>query len=157
MFARMFEEMEQLRRSMDRLFERHFNGSPRWSASETTSEWTFPVPVETGWTEDHLNLRAVLPGVSKDEFNLTVQGNQLLIRGERKRPAEFGREDTSWYAIPYGKFERVIDLPAGLDIEKLEASLHDGVLDIHIPVTEAVKPKRIEIQVGEERKKLAAA
>lgn len=157
MFARVFEEMEQLRRSMDRLFERNFPATSRWGTSESTSDWAFSVPVETGWTDDHLNLRAILPGVSEKDFSLTVQGNQLHIRGERKRPADFGKEDSVWYTLPYGKFERVLDLPTGLNFEKLEAHLHDGVLDVHIPLAEAVKPKRIEIQVGEERKKLAAA
>ncbi len=155
MFERMFEEMEQLRRSMDRLFERRFGH--RWSAPDTTTEWTFTLPVETGWTDDRLNLRVVLPAVTEKDFTLTVQGNQLVIRGERKPPEGFGREDTIWHAIPYGKFERVVDLPSGLDLDKLEARLHDGVLDIHIPLTAEVKPKKIPIQVGEERRQLTAA
>ena len=155
MFTRMFEEMDRIRRDMDRLFERHFGS--RWSAPETTGEWTFTLPVETGWTDDYLNLRVILPGVKEKDFNLTVQGNQLVIRGERKQPENFGRDDSVWHAIPYGKFERVLDLPNGLNLEKLEARLHDGVLDIHIPLAAEVKPRRIEIQTGEERKQLAAA
>lgn len=154
MFDRMFEEMDRMRRDVDRLFERRFGS--RWSASDTTSEWAFTLPVETGWTENHLNLRFIVPGVTQKDFNLSVQGNQLVIRGERNEPKDFGAENSVWHAIPYGKFERVLDLPNGLSLNKLEAHLHDGVLDIRIPLAAEVKPRKIEIQVGEERKKLAA-
>ena len=155
MFARMFEELEQLRRSMDRLFEQGL--APRWSAGQTTSEWTFTPPVKTGWTDESLNLRFILPGVTEKDLNLSIQGNQLEIRGERKPPENFGREDAVWHAIPYGKFERTVDLPNGLNLDALEARLHDGVLDVRIPLAAEVKPRRIQIQVGEERKQLATA
>ncbi len=155
MLERMFEEFDRMRREMDRLFERTFGS--RWTPTETSGEWTFTLPVETGWTNDYLNLRFILPGVTEKDFDLTVQGNQLVIRGERKAPENFGREDTVWHAIPYGKFERVVDLPNGLDLDHIDAHLHDGVLDIRIPLTAEVKPRRIEIKAGEERKQLAAA
>ena len=154
MFSRMFDEMDRMRQEMDRLLARHF--IHRWSAPGADSESTFTVPVETGWSDEYLNLRAVLPGVAEKDFRLTMQGNQLVLKGERKVPQDFGREDAVWSAIPYGKFERVIDLPGGLDLDHMEARLHDGMLDIRIPLAAAVKPRRIEIQSGEERKQLAA-
>ena len=91
MFERMFDEMDRMRRDMDRLFQQRFGS--RWSASDTASEWAFTLPVVTGWTENHLNLRFIIPGVTDKDFNLSVQGNQLIIRGERKEPTDFGRED----------------------------------------------------------------
>ena len=155
MFSRMFEEMEQFRRSMDRLFQQSFGA--RWSAPETAPEFTFTLPVETGWTDEHLNLRFVVPGVTEKDFQLSIQGNQLQIRGERKPPENFGREDAVWHALPYGKFERVVDLPNGLNLDQLEAHLHDGVLDVRIPLVAEVKPRKIQIQAGEDRKRLVAA
>jgi len=151
----MLAEMDRMRRDMDRLFERR--SGPRWGQSDTATEWAFTLPVETGWTEDHLNLRFIVPGVTENDFTLSVQGNQLVLRGERKEPKDFGREDSVWHSIPYGKFERVIDLPSGLSLDKLEATLHDGVLDIHIPLAAEIKPRKVEIQVGKEPKKLKAA
>jgi HSP20 family protein len=50
--------------------------------------------------------------------------------------------------IPYGKFERTLELPGGVDLDKLQAHLHDGLLDIRIPVAAAVKPKHVPISVG---------
>lgn len=153
--SRMFEEMEQFRRSVDRLLEQSFG--PRWSPSESAPEPAFAPAVETGWTDESLNLRFILPGVTEKDFTLSIQGNQLQIRGERKPPENFGREDAVWHVIPYGKFERVVDLPNGLNLDTVEARLHDGVLDVRIPLAAEVKPRRIPIQAGEGHKQLAAA
>lgn len=155
MLSRMFEEMEQLRRSMDRLFEQTFGS--RWSAFESTPEVAFTPPVETGWTDEYLNLRFILPAVTDKDFTVSIQGNQLRLRGERKPPENFGREETVWHSIPYGKFERVVDLPNGLNLDAVEARLHDGVLDVRIPLAAEVRPRRIPIQAAEEHKQLAAA
>lgn len=79
------------------------------------------------------------------------------MQGERKAPENFGKEGYVWTTIPYGKFERVLDLPAGLDVEKLEAHLHDGLLDLRIPLASAMKPKQISISTqGGDSKPLAA-
>jgi len=110
--------------------------------------------VETDWTEDHFNLRLIVPGVTEKDLKVTVQGNQLSIQGERKEPKEWSKSDCSFTELTYGKFERLIRLPDGLELEKLEAHLHDGVLDIRIPVAAAMKPKVIPISVG--AKSLAA-
>lgn len=155
MFARMFEELDNFRREIDRLFERHFR--TLWGEPEWAGERTFTLPVETGWTDENLNLRFIVPGVTEKDLELSIQGNQLVVRGQRRPPEDFGREDATWYAIPYGRFERVVDLPGGLDLDRLEARLHDGVLDVRIPLAAEVKPKRIPIQVGEEHKQLTAA
>jgi HSP20 family protein len=133
---------EQFRRSFDQMFE-----NPR--SSQVTAgdgnDWVFTPAVETGWTDDYLSLRVILPGVTRDEVKVSVQGNQLVIEGERKPPEEFGKEGYAFTVIPYGKFRRVIDLPNGLDLEKLSADLHDGVLDIRIPVAAAMKPREIPV------------
>lgn len=153
--SRMFEEMEQIRRSMDRFFEESFGS--RWGAFPSPAETAFTPAVETGWTDEYLNLRFIVPGVTEKDFTVSIQGNQLQLRGERKPPENFGRADAVWHAIPYGKFERVVDLPNGLNLDQIEARLHDGVLDIRIPLAAEVRPRRIPIQAGEEHKQLAAA
>jgi HSP20 family protein len=136
------------RRNFDQVFENFYNSTRRAGSGERSSEWAFTPAVETGWTDDYLNLRVVLRGVSQHDLNITVQGDQLIIQGERKLPEGFGKEGTSYTHLSYCKFERVPDLPGGLDMEKLQASLRDGVLDIRVPVAAAVKPKQIDISVG---------
>ena len=148
----LFRELDEFRRLAERLLE-GFRADRVQPLAEST-DWVFSPAVETGWTDDYLNLRVVLPGVSEKDVEVTVQGNQLVIRGERKLPKEFGKEGYTYTWLPYGRFERIIELPSGLDLDKLEAYLHDGVLDIRVPVAEAVKPRQIEVKAG---KQLTAA
>jgi HSP20 family protein len=157
MFGRtIFDDLIDFRRNFDQLFNAAQNTRPT-SGGERT-EWNFSPAVETGWTDDFLNLRVVVPAVSQNDLKMTVQGSQLTIQGERRAPEEFGKEGTVYSQMPYGRFERVLDLPAGLDLDKLQAHLHDGVLDIRIPVAAAQKPKQVPISVGsgESKKTLAA-
>ena len=155
MLPRTFEEMDDLRRSFDRMFESFFETMPR-PAVWAGNEGSYLPAVETGRTDEHLNLRFILPAVEEKDLQLTVEGTQLLVRGERKEPKGFSKEGRGYTRLPYGKFERVVDLPGGLNLDELEARLHEGVLDIRIPVTEAVKPRKIAITAGPEAKKIAA-
>jgi HSP20 family protein len=137
---------DNFRRSFDRLFDDF--GASRAIGSEAPLSWTFAPAVETGWTENHFNLRLVVPGMTENDLKVTVQGNQLYVQGERKEPKELSKSDCSFRELTYGKFESMIDLPGGLELEKLEAHLHDGVLDIRIPVAAAMKPREIPISAG---------
>lgn len=157
MLSRSLDEMSDVRRSFDQLFENFFNAAPRRASGQAASpDWVFAPAIESGWTNEHLNVRVVVPGVTEKDVKVTVQGNQLYIAGERKAPENFGKEGYVWSQIPYGKFERVLDLPTGLDIDKLKAHLHDGFLDLQIPIATAMKPKQIEISLGKGPKELAA-
>jgi len=146
MFGRtIFDELNDFRRTFDRVFE---NYAMRRPAAGENSEYAFAPAVESGWTDDFLNLRVILPGVTDKDVKLTVQGGSLTIQGERKAPEGFGKEGMVYSQIPYGKFERVLELPSGLDLEHLQAHLHEGLLDIRVPVAQAVKPKQVPISVG---------
>ncbi len=140
------QTFESLRRSMDQLFDSFFYGSTR---KGTTDEWVFSPAIESGCTDDHLNLRVIVPGVTEKDIKVSVQGNTLVVEGERKAPDNFGKEGYVYTQMPYGRFERVIDLPNGLDLEKLTCVLHDGVLDLRIPVRTAMKPRQIPIRTEE--------
>ena len=156
MFTRtFFDDFSDMRRSLDQFFENVLHATPRQAARAV--DWTFTPSVESGWTDEHLNLRVVIPGVTEKNLNVTVQGNQLYIQGERQAPENFGKEGYVWNSIPYGKFERVLDLPAGLDLDKLQAHLHEGFLDIRIPLASAMKPKQVPISTKTvEAKQIAA-
>ncbi|MFB3827993.1 MAG: Hsp20/alpha crystallin family protein [Bryobacteraceae bacterium] len=146
MFARtIFDELNDFRRTFDRVFDEY--ASRRGNAGERP-EYAFIPAVETGWTDDNLNLRVVLPGVTQSDLKVTVQGHTLTIQGERRPPEKFGKEGMVYNQIAYGKFERSLELPDGLDVEHLQAHLHDGVLDIQVPVAQAVKPREVQITAG---------
>ncbi len=157
MFARtIFDELNDIRRTFDRAFDQY--ASHRGASAGERPEYAFVPAVETGWTEDNLNLRVVLPGVAQNDLKMTVQGHTLTIQGERRPPEKFGKEGMVYNQIAYGKFERSLELPDGLDVEHLQAHLHDGVLDIRVPIAQAVKPREVKIAVGSspEAKTIAA-
>ena len=148
------QTVDQFRRSVDHLFD-NFYGYPaeRQGAAER-SDWSFSPVLETAWDEHTLRLRAILPGVRQDDVNVALQGNQLVISGERKAPDGFDKN--AFTHLTYGKFQTSVALPNGLDVEKVSCRLQDGVLDIAIPVSEAMKPKQIPIHVEPRQKALGA-
>ena len=151
------QTLDQFRRSVDQLFE-NFYGYPTEPGRALTpglgSQWLFSPPVETNWGETALNLRAIVPGIAQQDLRVSVQNNQLVIEGERKSP-EWASKN-AYTQLTYGRFRTEMSLPAGLDVDKLHAHLHDGVLDIQIPLAEKMKPRQIQIQSGESRKSITA-
>lgn len=145
------QTLDQFRRSVDHLFD-NFYGYPaeRQPAPSERQEFQFSPALETAWDDSALRLRAILPGVRQDDVNVSLQGNQLVIAGQRKQPEAFGQN--SFTHLTYGKFSTSVALPNGLDADKVRCEMRDGVLDIWIPVAESMKPRRIPIQVGGEQK-----
>ncbi len=151
------QTLDHFRRSVDQLFE-NFYGLPaesgRTGALAQGGQWTFSPAVETAWSDTTLHLRVIVPAVSQQEIKVSVQNNQLVIEGERKPPEGFNKN--TYTQLAYGKFYTAVSLPSGLDLDKLNCRLHDGVLDIQIPVSEQMKPRHIQIQTGEGRKSITA-
>jgi HSP20 family protein len=96
-------------------------------------------------TDDHLVLRADLPGMSKDDVDIEVKGNVLTVSGERK--AEHEDKADGYYRIEraFGSFSRSLTLPQGIDASAISADFTDGVLEVRIPKPEERKPQRISI------------
>ena len=151
------QTLDQFRRSVDQLFE-NFSGLPsetgRTIATSTGTQWVFTPAVETAWGDTVLNLRVILPGVAQQDLKVNIQGNQLVIEGERKPPE--GLTKNAYTQLSYGKFRAEVALPPGLDLDKMNCHLHDGVLDLHVPVVEKMRPRQVQIQTGEQRKSITA-
>jgi HSP20 family protein len=90
-----------------------------------------------------------VPGLSADSLEIELTGDVLTIRGERHYP-ELDQQSTQWYRIErgYGKFQRTLQVPKGLDPDTVTASIADGVLTIDVPLPEARKARRIQIANG---------
>lgn len=85
-----------------------------------------------------------LPGVKADTLDITVERNVLTIAAERSWQRQEG--DQAYFGERYrGTFRRQIQLGDGLDLQNLEADLHDGVLTVRIPVAEQAKPRKVEV------------
>ena len=149
------QTLDQFRRSVDQMFESFYGQStPAPSGASGDRNWTFSPVLESGWTDQCLTIRAILPGVSEGDVRVTVQNNQLVIEGERKAPEAF--EKYAVTQIAYGKFYAAANLPPGLDVDRINCRLHNGMLDIQLPIAEASKPKQIQVHSGEERKAIHA-
>jgi HSP20 family protein len=150
------QTLDQFRRSVDQMFDNFYGYQTQPTAMNTTGErtWTFSPVLESGWSDNFLTLRAILPGVSEKDVQVTVQNGQLVIEGERKAPEGFERN--SYTQLVYGKFYAALTLPSGLDVDHVNCRLYNGILDIQVPVLEASKPKQIQIQTGAGQKALGA-
>jgi HSP20 family protein len=149
------QTLDQFRRSVDQMFDSFYGTAvPAGTPASADRAWTFSPVLESGWNENYLNLRAILPGVWEKDVQVTVQNNQLTIEGERKAPETF--EKNAFTQLAYGKFYTAVTLPSGLDTDHVNCRLHNGILDIQIPIMEASKPKQMRIQVGEAQKALNA-
>lgn len=136
-----FAQLSEIQDEMNRLFDTSLHRRAFW-------EGMFSPAVDLVEEKDHLMLKADLPGLTKDDVNVTVQDNHLTIKGEKKREAE--TKDANLYLSErvYGRFTRTIELPSTVDAKKIEARFKDGVLQITLPKTEEAKPKQIEVKVN---------
>ena len=138
-----FGELSTLRRQMDRLLESFFGREPMLFERE---RW---VPsVDVAETKDEIVVKAEVPGMEEKDISVSLSGDNLMIKGERKSEKE--EKDKQFHRIErsHGAFQRIIGLPVAVDSDKIKANYVKGVLEIHLPKKAEVKPKEIPIKVG---------
>ena len=135
--------LQSFQEEMNRMFHEFFRGGNGGDQGWASGAWTPPVDIYE--TDDALVLTAMLPGVSKDDVSIEVHNNTLLLRGERKPASAVPDERYYRRECVYGPFQRSFVLPATVDQNKVQATYHDGILELHLPKVEAAKPKRIAI------------
>jgi len=91
---------------------------------------------------DQLVARVDLPGIKKDEIEISVIGDTLTLRGEKKAEESDGRSHSERI---YGSFSRSVTLPTGVDPDRVTATYRDGVLEIVLPKRQEAKPRQIAI------------
>lgn len=104
-------------------------------------------PVDIFEDENGFTLIADMPGVSKDQLNVRVAGDNLVIEGQAAVP-EIGGMELVYSEIQSPQYRRSFTLSRELDPAKIDAKLQNGVLRVRIPKAEQAKPRRIEINVG---------
>ena len=111
-----------------------------------------PVPASLGYRVDvregaeHVYVEAELPGLTKEDIEITLEDGVLTIAGEKKLENEKEREGFQVRERRYGKFSRRFELPSVVDEGKVRANLKDGVLLVTLDKREEVRPKRIEVK-----------
>ena len=123
-----------------------FDMEPAWRPA---SSFTFSVPaIDMSEDEKAYKISAELPGLDAKDVDVSVSGNMLVLKGEKRQEKE--EKDKNYYFSEraYGSFQRTFELPASVDRDKVAADFSKGVLTITLPKTpEAQKPqKKIEVK-----------
>jgi len=95
--------------------------------------------------DDEILLQADMPGVEKDKITVNVDNGTLTITGVREIETKGA---VTWEEFGNVEYKRDFSVPQSIDVEKVNAELKDGVLRLHLPKSEAAKPRQIEIKAG---------
>ena len=106
-------------------------------------------PADLFETDDHVVVKAVLPGIKPDEVEIAVSEGVLTIKGEAKDGQRTERDNYYCQEIHYGSFSRSIPLPTRVNHEEAEADFEYGVLTVRLPKAEEVRPKTIKVNARE--------
>lgn len=141
------------RSDVDDLFGRLFAPS---DSVPTWNQGGYSVPTDVFHMNDRLVIRMDLPGIDAANVEVTVQENNLLINGKRDFPYDASDVRFVRRGVFYGDFTKRVTLGRGLDVEKIAASYDNGILELSIPYSEEVQPKKISIEVGSGTKSLTS-
>lgn len=133
-----YRRMAAMRHAMNRMFDDTM-------VDQTTNEREMLLAVDVQAGDEAYDVTALVPGLSAEDLDIEVLNNTVTIRGEFKTDSE----DQKKYMVcelPSGRFGRVITLPTATDASKVEATIKNGVLSLHIPKAEEDRPKTIEVK-----------
>jgi HSP20 family protein len=138
------EQLSTLGEEINRLFDSPFG------------ELTRRIELFNGWTpaldlyedKDNLIVKTELPGMKREEIDISVHDGRLTISGERKY--EENKQDTEPYRSErfFGRFHRTLALPKPVQADKAKANYKDGILTVTLPKTEEAKPRQIAVSVN---------
>jgi len=139
-----FGRLTDLRDEIDRLFEVPLSELTR--ASQLLSGWTPALDVYED--KDNVYVRAELPGMKREDIDLSLHNGSLSISGERKSEGKY--KDAEVYRAErfFGRFQRTVTLPTLVAAEKVKAQYQDGILTVTLPKAEEAKPKHIDVNVS---------
>ncbi|MGH9363545.1 MAG: Hsp20/alpha crystallin family protein [Thermoanaerobaculia bacterium] len=124
-----------------RLFESLFNQDQ----GEDLGTRTWAPPVDVAETDEAFIVKAELPGMNREDLDITLENNVLRISGERKFERDEKKENYHRIERSYGAFSRAFALPSQVDSERVEASFKDGVLTVTVPKAAQARPRKIAV------------
>ena len=141
-----YQELSNWHRDIDDLFRRFFPGDNEETHQSSMTSW---LPTMEAFERDgQYVIRADVPGVDPNEVEVTVLNDALTLKGERKRSNEVKERDYHYSETAYGRFERRLPLPKGVDADKIAAKFENGVLEISVPLPQSAAGRRIPIETG---------
>lgn len=145
-----FDMLRRLDEDMDRLFHQFWGGGRSLMRGRGADAPTMWMPqVEMCERGGKLHVYADLPGMRKEDVKITLEGDQLVVQGERRSSHEEGQQGSGFYQTErsYGTFYRSIALPEGTDPQTVDASFKDGVLDICFDAPRAAQQQSRQIEI----------
>jgi HSP20 family protein len=141
------------RSEMDRLFDRFgfpslrrvFDMEPAW---RPMSSFTFSAPaIDMSEDEDSYKISAELPGLDAKDVDVSISGNTLVLKGEKRQEKEEKEKNYYFSERAYGSFQRAFELPGSVDRDKVSADFSKGVLTITLPKTPEAQKQQKKIEV----------
>ena len=116
---------------------------------ETTEKGViaFSPAVDLVDTKDALQVKVELPGVKKEDVEITLKDDLLTIKGEKKEEKEEKSENRYYVERSYGSFSRSLTLPSSVQTDQVKASFTNGVLEITLPKAEEEKAREVQVKV----------
>ena len=130
------------RKEMDRILDRFWDGD----AIAHVGAWAPDIDIAE--TKEALTIKAEVPGIDPKDLQVTLEGEMLTLRGEKRQEMEKKDERLYQSERHYGSFVRRIRLPVNVDAAKVSAAFKNGVLTVVMPKTEEMKGKAIPIATG---------
>lgn len=122
-----------------------FNNWPADVEGANGSEWLPAVDVAE--EADRYVLTADLPGMSREDIDLSITDDVVTLKGSRKTESEEKKKGYHRIERSYGSFQRAFRIPGGVDNAKVEASFKNGVLSVSLPKPETTRPKQIDVKI----------
>lgn len=141
-----FRELEDMTERLNRMFARSSTRTAGGKEHLTVADWIPTVDISE--TDQEYLIKAELPEVKKEDVKVTVEDGVLTIQGERHQEQEDKNRKYHRVERSYGTFMRSFTLPESVDEAGVKAEYKDGVLSLHLPKVEKVKPKAIEVRVS---------
>lgn len=135
-----FRGLESLREEMNRLFD----GSSGFARSGGLISGWNPL-LDVTQDKEHIYVKAELPGLKKEEINLSLHDGVLTLSGERREESKKEDEKVFREERTFGRFSRSITLPTEVNPDAIKATYRDGILVVELAKAEEAKPKQIQV------------
>lgn len=144
-------ELESMKREMDKIWDDVF-ASPRrvevpWRRPAERGGVASPA-VDIIDKPNEIIVKAEMPGVAKENIDISMQEGTLTLKGEIKEEAEKEGGEYSYSERTYRYYSRAINIPVKIAAEAIKATLKDGILSVHLPKAEDLQPKKIKVDIA---------
>ena len=139
-----FRELTSLQQWMDQTLQQTLNSFAQ--TPEVVSNSAFVPKAEVYETDDQIALKVEVPGLSEKDFEITLNNHVLTVRGERKLENGFKQENLAWTERPYGTFTRSFNLPNTVDVNTINATYTNGILEVVFAKHESAKAEQIPVK-----------